>query len=291
MNDKAPISTAVKTTPQPETAEALYLDLLKRCLTRALCARGLERHSIRPGRRFLRLLSRFVHMTLTPLSLELVRLVPSGPDDYLESGHAARNRVEDAETMIGTRQLDSMQHCINDVIDRGVPGDLLEAGVWRGGMAIFMRAVLRARGDSQRRVWAADSFSGLPSPAENYNTFGWKGGEMAVSLEDVRNNFERYGLLDDQVIFLKGYFNATLPQAPVSRLSVLRVDADLYESTLDVLISLYPKLSGGGYAIFDDYQNLADCRRAIDEYRSTHGITEPIRAIDRRAVFWRKASG
>ena len=140
----------------------------------------------------------------------------------------------------------------------------------------------------QRRVWVADSFSGLPNPDATFNSFGWKEGEMAVPLEEVRSNFARYGLLDDRVIFLKGFFRDTLPKAPISALSVLRADADLYESTLDVLNSLYPKLLVGGYAVFDDYQNLAACRRAIDEYRQIHNISDPIVKIDRRAVFWIK---
>ena len=94
---------------------------------------------------------------------------------------------------------------------------------------------------------------------------------MAVSLEAVRNNFARYGLLDEQVVFLKGFFSETLPTAPIRQLSILRVDADLYESTMDVLRNLYSALSAGGYAIFDDYQNLPDCRRAIDDFRRNHG--------------------
>jgi O-methyltransferase len=282
------ISTAVKTNPDPQTAEDMYLDLLKRSLTRTLFAKELERQTIQPGRRLLRLLNFLVRTGLTPLNLELVRLIRTGPEDYIESGHIAHNRAEDAETMIGTLQLDHMQSCINDVIDRRVPGDLLEAGVWRGGMTIFMRAVLKARRENQRRVWAADSFSGLPNPDETFNSFGWKAGEMAVSLGEVRCNFARYGLLDDSIIFLKGFFRDTLPLAPISALSVLRIDADLYESTLEALNVLYPKLSAGGYAVFDDYQNLTACRRAIDEYRQMYNISDPIVKIDRRAVFWIK---
>ena len=103
---------------------------------------------------------------------------------------------------------------------------------------------------------------------------------MAVSLETVSDNFARYGLLDEQVVFVKGFFAETLPKAPVRSLSILRVDADLYQSTRDVLQNLYSALSTGGYAIFDDYQNLPDCRRAIDEFRSEQGIKEDIRRID-----------
>ncbi len=113
---------------------------------------------------------------------------------------------------------------------------------------------------------------------------------MAVSLDEVKGNFGRYGLLDDRVLFLKGFFKDTLPSASISKLSVLRVDADLYESTRDVLENLYPKLSVGGYAVFDDYRNLPECKRAVDEYRQVHGISEPIVEIDTRAVYWIKTA-
>jgi O-methyltransferase len=221
------VSAAVGTKPDPKTPAELYLDLLKRALTRALVARGYERHTISPGRPWLRALTRFVRAILSPLDLELVRVLKSGPNDYLESGHAAGNRVEDAETMLGVRQLDQMQACISDVLDRGVPGDVLEAGVWRGGMTIFMRAVIKSKGDTNRRVWVADSFAGLPKPVDSFDSFGWKAGDMAVGLDEVRSNFARYGLLDDRVVFLKGFFSETLPSAPIAALSVLRVDADV----------------------------------------------------------------
>jgi hypothetical protein len=152
----------------------------------------------------------------------MVRLVPTNRD-YSESGHETENRAEDAESMLGHRQFDHMEKCIRDVLEQGVPGDILEAGVWRGGMTIFMRAALAAYGCADRTVWVCDSFAGLPEidyePADNYK---WKPGEMGVSLETVRANFARYGILDEQVRFLKGFFSDTLPTAPISRLAILR---------------------------------------------------------------------
>jgi O-methyltransferase len=277
------------TDPAPDSAATLYLDLLKRSLTRALFAKTWSRHTIDPGRPHLRLANRILRAALGPFNLELVHLRPSGPGDYLESSHAASRRIEDAETMLGLRQFDQMQACITDVVQRGVPGDVLEAGVWRGGMTIFMRGVLKVLGDSERRVWVVDSFEGLPDPEKQFDSFGWQEGSMAVSLEEVKSNFSRYGLLDNQITFLRGFFNETLPESRIDRLSVLRVDADLYESTLDVLNHLYPKLSVGGYAVFDDYQNLKDCQRAIDQYRERHQITDSIVKIDSRAVYWIKS--
>jgi hypothetical protein len=260
---------------------------MKKILTRALTANGMERHTIWPHGPKSSLLYRF-NRAASRYGLEAVRLTPSSAEDYLESGHEADNRVEDAETMLGTRQLDHMQQCIVDVLTRNIPGDLIEAGVWRGGMTIFMRAALMAYQVADRKVWVADSFAGLPAIDRQNDAFAWQGGDMAVSLETVRINFARYGLLDEQVVFLEGFFCETLPTAPIRQLSILRVDADLYASTMDVLRNLYSVLSAGGYAIFDDYQNLPDCRRAIDEFRRNNGITEKICRIDERAVYWQK---
>lgn len=280
---------AIETNPKPDTSIELYLDLLKRSLTRTINAKGLVRHTLAPGRRHLKILNKLVHSVLDPIKLELVQLHESKPEDYIESTHGAYSRAEDAETMLGLKQLDQMQACLTDVVERNIPGDVIEAGVWRGGMTIFMRGVLKSLGDNHRKVLVADSFEGLPDPDKEQDSFGWFESAMCVSLEEVKSNFSRYGLLDDQVEFIKGYFNETLPKADITSLSVLRVDADLYESTMDVLNSLYPKLSAGGYAIFDDYLNLVDCRRAIDEYRQKHNITDPIIEIDQRAVYWIKS--
>lgn len=268
-------------------AAELYLDIMKGALTRALFTTGIERHTVRPRGPKSRLIA-VLNAVISRFDVEIVRLYRSTADDYLESGHEATNRAEDAESMLGRRQFDNMHRCVQDVLRHSVAGDFLEAGVWRGGMTIFMRAALAAYGVRDRKVWVADSFAGLPQVDELVEHFSWSKGDMAISLETVQKNFQRYGLLDEQVEFLKGYFSDTLPRAPVRKLAILRIDADLYRSTLDALENLYDKLSPGGYAIFDDYYNLPDCRRAIDEFRARRGITEEMCRIDTRAIFWRK---
>jgi O-methyltransferase len=279
----------VETRNSPRTSEELYLDLLKKVLTRSLIANEVERHTIVPVGPKSRLLNR-LNQSAARHHFEVVRLVKTTPEDYLESGHETASRMETAETMLGLHQLEHMEQCITDVLRDGVPGDLLEAGVWRGGMTIFMRAVLRAYRAVDRLVWAADSFAGLPQPELGQEYDAWQKGDMAVSLEEVRENFARYGLLDEQVRFLQGIFCDTLPKADIGRLAILRIDADLYSSTLDVLNQLYPRLSRGGFVILDDYHNLPDCRRAIHEYRENNNIGEPMETIDRRAVYWRRTN-
>ena len=197
--------------------------------------------------------------------------------------------------MIGRKRLDNIEFCVKDVLGRGVQGDLIETGVWRGGAVIFMRAILNAYGVTDRSVWAADSFEGLPRPnakkyaadaRDKFHTHS----ELAVSLDEVRENFRRYGLLDGQVQFLKGWFRDTLPTAPIERLAVMRLDGDMYESTMDALVHLYPKLSVGGYVIIDDYDALPACKEAVHDYRRSQNITEEMQPIDWAAVYWRRSS-
>jgi macrocin-O-methyltransferase TylF-like protien len=201
----------------------------------------------------------------------------------------------EAPTMIGIPRLDNIQHCIESVLKDSVPGDLIETGVWRGGAVIFMRGVLKSYGVTDRTVWVADSFEGLPPP--NPGKYPADAGlhldqykELAVSLEDVQRNFQRYELLDDQVRFLKGWFRDSLPKAPIEKLAILRLDGDLYESTMDGLANLYGKVSRGGYVIVDDYGVIAACKQAVHDFRNAHGIREPIVAIDAQGAFWRRSN-
>lgn len=195
-------------------------------------------------------------------------------------------------TMVGRKRLDNVTACMADVLDNGIPGDVIETGVWRGGTTILMRGVLKAYGVADRKVYVADSFAGLPPPdPERYpadeGLFFNRYEVLAVGLDDVRANFERYDLLDDQVVFLKGWFSETLPTVKENTWSVLRLDGDLYESTMDALTNLYPNLSPGGWIIVDDYE-IEACRKAVHDYRDDNGIDEEIVKVDWTGVCWKK---
>jgi hypothetical protein len=194
-----------------------------------------------------------------------------------------------APSMIGARRMENVRRECERVIAEKVAGDFVETGVWRGGACIMMRAVLAAYDIKGRRVFAADSFEGFPPQSAADKNFTVGGiPEFAVSLDEVKANFARYGFLDDQVVFLKGLFKDTLPKAPVRSIAVLRLDGDLYESTRDGLEHLYGKLSAGGTLIADDYFLFDGQRKAIDEFRSAHRITDPIVRIDDFGGFWVK---
>lgn len=198
------------------------------------------------------------------------------------------------ETMIGFRRLDNLEMCIRNLVNDGVPGDVIECGVWRGGATILMRAALDAFGNTDKLVWVADSFQGLPRPdGKTYpadrGDLLWTFDELAVSVDEVKSNFDRYGLLDNRVRFLEGWFKDTLPTAPIEQLSLLRVDGDLYQSTIEVLRNLYPKVAPGGYVIVDDYGAIEACAQAVRDYRAENGVTEGLHKIDWTGVYWRKS--
>jgi hypothetical protein len=198
-----------------------------------------------------------------------------------------------AHTMIGVKRLANLRRLAEKVIQEGIPGDLIETGVWRGGACILMRAVLHAYNATDRRVWVADSFEGVPAPdsgkypadtGSDYHTYR----ELSVPLETVRGNIQKYGLLDDQIVFLKGWFKDTLPAAPIRSLALLRLDGDLYESTIVALNALYEKVSTGGYVIVDDYHVVPGCKAAIHDFLSSAGIAPKLCEIDGVGVYWEK---
>jgi O-methyltransferase len=273
-----------------DEAQRLYLDLLKKCLTRFITG-GEAWEAFEPRRGTLkRGLYTPVAAILRLLGLRLVRPIPFD---------AAKREVgldwpAEAETMVGLRRLDNLEALVADVVRRAVPGDLVETGVWRGGAAIFMRGALKALGDTSRRVWACDSFAGLPrsDPARFQADAGdehWAFAQLAVPLEQVKANFARYGLLDEQVRFLPGWFRDTLPKAPIERIGLLRLDGDMYESTYVALEALYPRLSPGGYVVVDDYGAVPACRQAVTDYRGRRGIVDPIHEIDWTGVYWKRS--
>jgi O-methyltransferase len=205
-----------------------------------------------------------------------------------------RDRNSPAHTMVGLLRLENVRDLTQRAIDKGIAGDFIETGVWRGGCCILMRGVLAANGVSDRKVYVADSFEGLPPPKPElfpHDTgdkhFAIPG--LAVSLDEVKANFDRYGLLDNQVAFLKGFFSDTLPSLEAGPFALIRLDGDMYESTYVALEHLYPKLSAGGFAIIDDYGPLAQCRKAVTDYRGKLGIVDPIHQVDSTGVWWQKS--
>ncbi len=213
-------------------------------------------------------------------------------DDGLRLRSAGMDWPLQGLSMVGLTRLDDLQACVESIVRDGVEGDLIEAGTWRGGAAILMRATLDAFGVEDRTVTVADSFRGFPPASDR----GGDGGDLAVfdflavPLEEVRANFGRFGL-ERGVEFVPGFFADTLPTLAGRRWSMVRLDGDTYEATRLALHTLYAGLSVGGQLIVDDYGALDECREAVDEFRREQGIAEPLEQVDWTCVRWRREHG
>ena len=176
---------------------------------------------------------------------------------------------------------------IQEVIEQNINGDIVEAGVWRGGSAISMAASLSIRTDTQqqqqqqqqRKVWLFDSFSGVPktstSAPEIDEVKTWTPNRYAASLQEVQESFRRFGL-DEYAIYVKGNFKHTMIQKNLPKqIAILRIDVDSYEGTKIVLEKLYPLVSNNGIIIVDDY-HLKGCRTAIHEFRKKLKVSKPL---------------
>lgn len=264
----------------------LYLDLMKRILLNLIYNEPeteIEILSSRP----------LIKVILKILAIFNLRISIIKPFDLKERLEGLDWPVR-AHTMVGLKRLDNLQFCVEEIIKNHIPGDLIETGAWRGGACILMRAILKAYEINNRIVWVADSFEGLPKPNIKkypldrkkipFDTVDY----LKVSLSEVKENFKSYNLLDRQVRFLKGWFKDTLPTAPITKLAFIRLDGDMYESTITSLENLYPKLSVGGYVIIDDFGLLPACRQAVLDYREKNNIKEKIIKIDSCGVYWKR---
>jgi O-methyltransferase len=260
---------AVGPAPGAEELRSAYLELLKLCLCDLGGARTISVGRTEDGL----VMSR-------ELSGDGLRLRAAGMDWPLQG-----------LTMIGLDRLDDLQACVEAAVADGVDGDLIEAGAWRGGASLLMRATLDSLGERGRTVWVADSFQGFPDAAEaegereDLAPFDF----LSVPLEEVTGYFERYGCRRG-VRFVPGFFAETMPALRGRRWSLLRLDGDTYEATMVTLEALYPGLSRGGHVIVDDYGALEECRRAVDDFRRAQQIEEPLEEVDWTCVRWRRKS-
>jgi hypothetical protein len=198
-----------------------------------------------------------------------------------------------ALTAIGKKRIDNLQFCIEDVFNNNIEGDMIETDVWRGGATIFMKGLCNYY-NKDKKIFVADSFEGCPSPdisgyEADLNSHYHNEDVMNVSYEEVINNFKKYDLLDSNVIFLKGWFKDTLYTDKINKLSILRLDGDMYCSTYEALDALYDKVSIGGYIIIDDYgTRLGACKKAIEDFFKAKNLNYDLISIDWTGVYFKK---
>lgn len=184
-------------------------------------------------------------------------------------------------TMLSSRKGRTLMRLASELERAAVPGAIVDCGVWNGGSSILL-----SLGAPSRQVWAFDSFAGLPAPGEldGADSAGWEGAYRG-SAERVAEGFRRFAD-PERLHIVAGWFADTFPTAldEIGEVALLHVDADWYESVKLALETFYPRVSGGGLVVIDDYTSWAGARRATDEFRAAVGATGAL-AEDH---YWRK---
>ena len=183
-------------------------------------------------------------------------------------------------TFTSFESLATLAICCKYISEAKIMGDFVEAGVWRGGSSIIAKMML----GSSRDFYLFDTFSGMTEPSSNDKRVGSSDYEAVLrkweestkdgvsswdyaSLEEVKNNFAKFKVLDSSIRFIKGDVRRTLlEQSLPAEISILRLDTDFYDSTLIELQVLWPRLVVGGILILDDYGHWDGAKNAVDEY-------------------------
>jgi predicted O-methyltransferase YrrM len=187
-------------------------------------------------------------------------------------------------TMLSLQRILANVRAIEHIVQKGIPGDIVECGVWRGGSSMAMALALLRLSDTGRTLWMYDTFQGMTDPTDADKSHGGIDAEELLnaakeheaperslvlayaSLEDVRNNMRTTGYPMNRIRFVEGSVEQTIPGTLPGRIALLRLDTDWYESTRHELIHLYPRLSPDGILIIDDYGHWQGARKAVDEY-------------------------
>lgn len=200
--------------------------------------------------------------------------------------------ISNSLTLIRNDGLTNIENLLRIVEFEGVVGDFVETGVWKGGAVIFAKYIINKLGLNSK-VYVCDSFRGLPKPNPKYTAD--KGdihhtvSHLNIPKSVVEDNFKRYDLLDDNVVFVEGWFSDTMPELKkqIDKISILRLDGDMYESTIVVLENLYDLVSDGGYIIIDDF-SLDGARQATIDFRAKYDITSPLIKVNHTIFYWKK---
>ncbi|WP_051633055.1 TylF/MycF/NovP-related O-methyltransferase [Thermonema rossianum] len=198
-------------------------------------------------------------------------------------------------TMTSEERMVSLCRAMDYVIKNNIEGDLVECGVWRGGSSMIMAMKLLEYGIRDRKIYLYDTFEGMTPPSDVDESFQ---GEKAIeilkqrvktkadpywayaTLDDVKLNLQRTGIPTEQLCFVQGKVEETLPAVLPDKIALLRLDTDWYESTYHELVHLYPKLVRGGILIIDDYGHWKGARRAVEQYLQENGIKIFLSRID-----------
>lgn len=202
-------------------------------------------------------------------------------DLVLPGKFAELYRMVHPYTMGSRARLRGLYSGVRYVVEKDIPGDVVECGVAFGGSAALLGLTLKSCG-ANRKLWAFDTFEGLPAPTEadpDYDAAIPFAGAFRSDMSEVMRLFDRFGILENTA-FIKGLFQDTVPESPVKQIAVLHLDGDWYESVKVCLDHLYDRVSSGGVIQIDDYGHWAGARKAVDEFLDGRDIPGGLRYLD-----------
>ncbi len=220
---------------------------------------------------------------------------PSFPPDF---DPAARDlcRLVRPFTMTSPERIFALRQSVQYLVQHEVPGDIVECGVWKGGSMMAVALTLQQLGIRDRNLHLFDTFEGMSAPThEDVSVRGESAADLlsksadeaesswvwaCSALDEVMSNLQTTSYPADRLLFVKGKVEDTIPEHAPTRIALLRLDTDWYESTYHELLHLFPRLSPGGVLIIDDYGHWAGARKAVDQYFFEHHLQPLLHRID-----------
>lgn len=210
-----------------------------------------------------------------------------GPKADMDPEFAPLYEACKAYTLIHVERMYSLYKAVQYVVKKGVPGDFVECGVWKGGASMMMAMTLKKMGDTGRTLYLYDTYAGMAKPtAEDKATMPgaravddiWEQNQKGDHnewcygpLDGVKAAMARTGYPADKIVYVKGMVEDTIPKTVPGKIALLRLDTDWYSSTKHEMEHLYPLLVRDGILILDDYGYWAGARKAADEYLASRG--------------------
>jgi O-methyltransferase len=238
-------------------------------------------------------MTRMLNKLLKPLRYRIEKIqqeqdpAPALPIDF-DALHTRIYQAVRPYTMTSPERIFGLIEGVLHVVKNNIEGDMVECGVWKGGSMMAIAEVLKSKGQQHRKLYLYDTFEGMSNPGEEDRDF--KGEQADRLLKEEAENKENsviwaYSGLDevkkamqqtqydsDNIIYVKGKVEDTIPQVLPEKIALLRLDTDWYESTRHEMIHLFPRLVKGGVLIVDDYGYWKGSRKAIDEYVAANHI-------------------
>lgn len=226
------------------------------------------------------------------------KLVHAGvAPDMIDAGFREVHDASAPYTMGTNERLYTLYKAVQYVEARGVPGAIVECGVWRGGSAMAAALALRNAGSTDRPIYLYDTYAGMPEPGARDVDFQGRDARPTwrrlragdankwclATLEEVRRNMLSTGYPAERIHFVRGRVEETIPREVPDRIALLRLDTDWYESTYHELVHLYPRLAPGGVLIVDDYGFWRGSREATDQYFREQGVPTLLTRVDHTA--------